>query len=161
LWRIRELYGGADIYAGRHRGARRDPEKAELPCPDCWEVRQRRIIASSEAYETKASAKHGCTPASARSSNTRSGRQLYSRNDFAHQLQQGDESLAVRILPWLIVANAIPWLLRGLLLLRAGVDPNVPRDGYLASNRFEHFRANTAQHVRELGWELAETDEER
>jgi hypothetical protein len=78
------------------------------------------------------------------------------RNDFAHQLEQRGESLAVRILPWLIVANTIPWLLRGLLLLRAGVDPNVLRDSYLASNRFEHFRANTAQHVEELGWKLPE-----
>jgi hypothetical protein len=45
-----------------------------------------------------------------------------------------------------------------LLLLRAGVDAKTLRDGYLASNRFEHFRANTAQHVKELGWELPQKD---
>lgn len=83
-----------------------------------------------------------------------------SRTDFAHQLGQDDDQrpLSIRILPWLIAVNAIPWLLRALLLLRVGVDPDVLHGGYLASNEFDHFRANTAQHIKELGWERPQKD---
>jgi hypothetical protein len=54
-----------------------------------------------------------------------------------------------------VVTNVTQWLLRGLLLLHAGIEPNVLHDGYLAHRRFAFFRANTAQHVKELGWELS------
>jgi hypothetical protein len=46
-------------------------------------------------------------------------------------------------------------LLRGVVLLRAGVEPGALRAGYLAHQRFEVYRANVAQMVSELGWELA------
>ncbi|SKF14663.1 Uncharacterised protein [Mycobacteroides abscessus subsp. abscessus] len=78
------------------------------------------------------------------------------RNDFAHHLivDRQKEPLELSYLRWLIVVTAIPWLLRALLLLYAGIAPDVIREGFLDSNRFEHARANIAQFVRELGWEL-------
>jgi hypothetical protein len=52
------------------------------------------------------------------------------------------------------IANVTPWLLRGVVLLRAGVEPSAVRAGYLGHQRFEVYRANVAQMVSELGWEL-------
>jgi hypothetical protein len=77
-------------------------------------------------------------------------------HEMAHQLPLNDENepLEVRNLRWLVVANITPWLLRGLLLLEAGIDPSVLHDRYLAHGRFLYFRADVAQFVRELGWEL-------
>lgn len=78
------------------------------------------------------------------------------RHEMAHQLPLDEEKepLEVRYLRWLVVANVTPWLLRGLLLLEAGIDPSVLHDRHLAYGRFLSFRANVAQFVRELGWEL-------
>ena len=53
-----------------------------------------------------------------------------------------------------MIAQVTRWLLRGLLLLRAGVEPAALRAGYLAHQRFEFYRANVAEMVSELGWEL-------
>jgi hypothetical protein len=77
------------------------------------------------------------------------------RHEMAHQLPLDEEKepLEVRYLRWLVVANITPWLLRGLLLLEAGIDPSVLHDRHLAYGRFLSFRANVAQFVRELGWE--------
>ena len=77
-------------------------------------------------------------------------------HEMAHQLPLDEEKepLEVRNLRWLVVANITPWLLRGLLLLEAGIDPSVLHDRYLAYGRFLYFRANVTQFVRELGWEL-------
>lgn len=75
------------------------------------------------------------------------------RNDIAHHLTRGsDRPLETRALEWLVVANATSWVLRILLLLRAGFPPDVIRTRLLEFQRFAFFRANTAQHVRELGW---------
>jgi hypothetical protein len=84
------------------------------------------------------------------------------RNDFAHQLEQDEarEPFAERVLRWLVVTNVTSWLLRGLLLLWAGVEPEVLHARFLDSQRFGFFRANTAQHVRELGWELPSDEPE-
>lgn len=77
------------------------------------------------------------------------------RNDLAHHLPgDADEALKTRALEWLVVANTTAWLLRALLLLRIEIEPDVLRERLLAFRRFGFFRANTAQHVRELGWEL-------
>lgn len=40
-----------------------------------------------------------------------------------------------------MVANVTPWLLRAVVLLRAGVEPGAVRAGYLAHQRFEVYRA--------------------
>jgi len=84
------------------------------------------------------------------------GRQSSARNEMAHQRPPDEEKdpLEIRYLRWKVIANVTPWLLRGLLLLRAGIEPNVLHDRYLAYRRFAFFRANTAKHVKELGWEL-------
>jgi hypothetical protein len=90
------------------------------------------------------------------------GRMTKSRNDLAHHLLQQEEKepLEIRYLRWLVVVTATPWLLRGLLLLRAGIAPDVLHLGYMSSNRFDNVRANLGQFVRELGWELPESTQE-
>lgn len=76
------------------------------------------------------------------------------RNEMAHHRRPDEKKdpLAIRYRRWSVVVNVTLWLLRGLLLLHAGIEPDVLRDGYLANQRFAFFRANTARHVRELGW---------
>ena len=78
------------------------------------------------------------------------------RNEMAHHIRPDEkkDSLEIRYRRWSVVVNVTLWLLRGLLLLHAGIEPHVLRDGYLANGRFAFFRANAARRVRELGWEL-------
>jgi hypothetical protein len=78
------------------------------------------------------------------------------RNEMAHQspLDHQKEPLDVRYLRWLVVAEVMPWLLRGLLLLEVGIDPGLMHDWHLMDRRFPSFRANVAQFVSELGWQL-------
>jgi hypothetical protein len=40
-------------------------------------------------------------------------------------------------------------------LLEAGIDPALLHDRHLANSRFFYFRANVAQFVSELGWEIS------
>ena len=56
------------------------------------------------------------------------GRLTKARNEMAHHLLPDEEKepLAVRYLRWLVVAYVTPWLLRGLLLLHAGIEPQRP-----------------------------------
>jgi hypothetical protein len=65
---------------------------------------------------------------------------------LAHQLIQNKkkEPLEVLYVRWLVANSITPWLLRGLLLLRAGVAPDVLHSACLGSNRFENFRANVS-----------------
>lgn len=76
------------------------------------------------------------------------------RNDFAHHLilDRENEPLEQEYLRWLTVTTTTPWLLRAFLLLRAGIPPDVVREGFLSSSRFQFARANVAQYVRELGY---------
>lgn len=74
------------------------------------------------------------------------------RNDLAHHLtNDADVPIEARALGWLVVANTTAWVLRILLLLRVGVEPEVVRERVLRFGRFRFFRANTEQHVRDLG----------
>lgn len=85
------------------------------------------------------------------------------RNDFAHQLLQDEtkEPLELRYRRWLVVTRITPWLLRGLLLLHAGVEPSALRDGYLKHQRFGFTRANVAQLVKELGQTQKQTPDQK
>lgn len=75
------------------------------------------------------------------------------RNDLAHHLTEEDDvSIEIRALGWLVVANTTAWVLRILLLLRVGIEPHVLHERVLRFDRFRFFRANTEQHVKELGW---------
>lgn len=77
------------------------------------------------------------------------------RNDLAHHLaRKAPPPLRTRALEWLVVSEATSWLLRCLLLLRAGFEPDALRESLFRFQRFGFYRANTAQHVRELGWDL-------
>jgi HEPN superfamily Apea-like protein len=81
------------------------------------------------------------------------------RNDLAHQSRKDREKpLETRVLEWRVASEATSWLLRCLLLLRAGIEPDVLHERLLFFQRFGYFRANTAQHVNELGWELPEAN---
>jgi hypothetical protein len=77
------------------------------------------------------------------------------RNEMAHQVPQDHElePLEFRHLRWLVVASVTPWLLRGMLLLEAGIDPSVLHRRHLADSSFHYFRANVAQFIKELGWQ--------
>lgn len=80
-------------------------------------------------------------------------------NELAHRPTAGARSpLETRVLEWLVVAEATSWLLRCLLLLRAGIDGAALHERLLFFQRFGFFRANTAQHVSELNWELPTSD---
>lgn len=81
------------------------------------------------------------------------GRITKARNSLAHILDDGTP-LEDRALQWLIVSGATSWLLRCLLLLRVGIEPQLLRERLLVFQRFAFFRANTAQHAQELGWDL-------
>ena len=82
-----------------------------------------------------------------------------SRNEMAHQLLRDEEKepLAARQLRWLVVTHITPWLLRGLLLLEAGVDPSVLHFHHQGSSRYPSSCANVAQFVSELGCQLPPT----
>jgi hypothetical protein len=81
------------------------------------------------------------------------------RNDFAHPSWGGkSQPLEERVLEWTVVSEATSWLLRCLLLLRVGIGSDVLQQRLLWFQRFQFFRANTAQHVSELGWELPAPD---
>ncbi|WP_441964673.1 hypothetical protein [Mycolicibacterium houstonense] len=74
------------------------------------------------------------------------------RNDFAHHIvyTESKEPLADRELRWMVVAVITPWLLRALLLLRAGIDPVTLRTGYAASERFTNHLAEVTRMMAEL-----------
>jgi hypothetical protein len=75
------------------------------------------------------------------------------RTDLAHQLSSGAEKpIEIRAQEWRVAADAVSWLLQCLLLLRAGIEPQVLHERLLVFQRFGFFRANTAQHVKELSW---------
>ena len=68
------------------------------------------------------------------------------RNDLAHHLaKKAPPPLRARALEWLVVSEVTSWVLRCLLLLRAGFEPEDLRERLLLFQRFGFFRANTAQ----------------
>jgi hypothetical protein len=78
-----------------------------------------------------------------------------SRNEMAHQLLREErESTTARHLRWLIVTHTTPWLLRGLLLLEAGVEPGVLNFHHRGHSRYLSACANVAQFVKELNSQL-------
>jgi hypothetical protein len=82
------------------------------------------------------------------------GKLMAARNDIAHHLMLNDEEepLAHRIDRWAVVSLVTPWLLRLLLLLHAGIEPDELHTACLDSSRFGFARANVATIVRDLGW---------
>ncbi|KUH73191.1 hypothetical protein AU184_04685 [Mycolicibacterium novocastrense] len=74
------------------------------------------------------------------------------RNELAHHLlpKPDRDPLQVRVLRWIVASAVTRWLLRCLLLLRAGVDAELLRERIIDFQRFQFFRANTQLHVDEL-----------
>lgn len=85
------------------------------------------------------------------------------RHSFAHQLPQNNakEPLVDRITRWTVVSSVTPWLLRALLLLEVGIDPQFLRERYLENENFAFYRVNTEIRVRELGWDNPPNKPER
>jgi hypothetical protein len=54
----------------------------------------------------------------------------------------------------MVVTTITPWLLRGLLLKHAGIESGVLHDGYMAHAPFLIAKANVAELVSELGWQV-------
>jgi hypothetical protein len=50
------------------------------------------------------------------------------------------------------ISYVTPWLLRLLLLLHAGIEPDTLHTACLTSARFGYARANVAAIARDLGW---------
>jgi hypothetical protein len=82
------------------------------------------------------------------------GKLTAARNDITHHLVLNDEKepLADRIDRWVVVSYVTPWLLRLLLLLHAGIEPDALHRACLGSERFGFVRANVAAIARDLGW---------
>jgi hypothetical protein len=82
------------------------------------------------------------------------------RNEMAHHLQldESKEPLPQRYLRYMVVITITPWLLRGLLLLHAGIDADRVHQAYVSHQRFQFARANVAEFVAELGWPLPQLD---
>jgi hypothetical protein len=82
------------------------------------------------------------------------GKLIDARNDIAHHLVLKDEkeSLVGRIDRWVAISYVTPWLLRLLLLLHAGIEPDALHRACLGSQRFAFVRANIAATTRDLGW---------
>jgi hypothetical protein len=78
-------------------------------------------------------------------------------NNSRTPLDHEEEPLEVRYLRWIVVANATPWLLRGLLLLEVGIGPGALRLRHMGYSRFLYSVANVNQFVRELGWKRPPT----
>ena len=85
------------------------------------------------------------------------GKLMAARNDIAHRLVLSDEKepLADRIDRWVVISSVTPWLLRLLLLLHAGIDPDALHTACLSSGRFGFVRANVAALAHDLGWVTA------
>jgi hypothetical protein len=84
------------------------------------------------------------------------GRITIARNDIAHhlKLKVKKEPLADHYARWMVVTTITPWLLRALLLKHAGIEPDALHDGYMAHESFLFSKANVADFVSELGWQL-------
>ena len=74
------------------------------------------------------------------------------RNTFAHQLLLKGP-LAARVDRWIVVSRVVPWLLRSILLLKVGVEPQVLREKYLENESFALHRVQSEIRVRKLGWD--------
>lgn len=80
------------------------------------------------------------------------------RNDLAHHLVRREkyDDLVEVLDHWLVASLVTPWLLRVLLLLRAGVAPETLRRSCMDHQRFEFVLANIAATASDLGWTTAQ-----
>lgn len=66
------------------------------------------------------------------------------RNLLAHQLEDEERTMLQKIDAMTLVAWSLPWVLRIVLLLRAGIEPAVIRDGVVKFRPFQYYEANVA-----------------
>lgn len=82
-------------------------------------------------------------------------RLVAARNELAHQLPPAsgqNETLDAKIDRWAVLSWVTPWMLRVLILHRAGVTDLEIHHRLNAYRPFELFRANTRMVATELGW---------
>lgn len=82
------------------------------------------------------------------------GKLMAARNEIAHHLVLNDakESFDNRIDRWVAISYVTPWLLRLLLLLHVGIEPDALHTACRDSDRFGFTRVNVAAIARDLGW---------
>jgi hypothetical protein len=82
------------------------------------------------------------------------GKLMAARNELAHHLVLSDERepFGNRVDRWVAISYVTPWLLRLLLLLHAGIEPDALRAACRDSDRFGFVRANVAAIARDLRW---------
>ena len=78
------------------------------------------------------------------------------RHSFAHQLRPRG-SLEDRIERWIVVWRVAPWLLRVLVLLKVGVEPQVVHQRCLENETFAFHREQSEIRVKKLGWDRPAT----
>ncbi|MGY2025780.1 HEPN domain-containing protein [Nocardia gipuzkoensis] len=79
------------------------------------------------------------------------------RNELAHHLlPKAAEPRDVRLMRWVTISQALPWVLRVVLLREAGLPNDVIRAGFLTSNPFGFHRANMRSLAREARWPISE-----
>jgi len=133
-------------------------EKGMDPALVCTAVRDAVCHFEDVGYRTRAkditSQVTSAVPELAESVPDLAGKLMAARNDIAHHLVLNEEKepLADRIDRWVAVSYVTPWLLRLLLLLHAGIEPDTLHTACLASARFGYTRANITAIARDLGW---------
>lgn len=82
------------------------------------------------------------------------GKLMTARNELAHHLVLSGEKepFGDRINRWVAISYVTPWLLRLLLLLHVGIEPDSLRTACLDSDKFGFLRANLAAIADDLGW---------
>jgi hypothetical protein len=83
------------------------------------------------------------------------GKLMAARNELAHHLALSDERepFGNRVDRWVAISYVTPWLLlRLLLLLHTGIEPDALPAACRDSDRFGFVRANVAAIARDLGW---------
>ncbi|MDC8980678.1 hypothetical protein PR370_01055 [Mycobacterium marinum] len=146
LNRISKAVGGAAVAQAASEGL------------DQKRIRQATVFFREVSFQERADAivaeVVGVIPEVAESVSELPRRMTKARNDLAHHLtKDSDKPIETRALEWLVIANTAAWVLRILLLLRVGIERELLREHVLRFSRFDFFRANTEQHVHELGWE--------
>ncbi|MEV6258442.1 HEPN domain-containing protein [Nocardia sp. NPDC051911] len=75
------------------------------------------------------------------------------RNQLAHHLPlKAAEQRETRILRWAAISLSVPWLLRIVLLDKAGFPRDLIRNSFLSNEDFQSHLVNTAQIARDADW---------
>jgi hypothetical protein len=86
-------------------------------------------------------------------------RLVAARNQLAHHFPPpAEEAPELRLLRWAAISRTVPWVLRIVLLDKAGFPRDTIRAGFLNSEDFEYHLANTAEIARDADWRPLQDD---